>query len=362
MNAKYNRRKFLCYGAAAFSTSLLLKACANNPPTAILLPGGQATSPNGKVISGEGKGFKIAIVLPGMIADQGWNQIGYEGANQAKEKLGVETAYIENVGQTEQIEVLSDFARRGYNLVFAHGEQFDIAVQQVAVQFPKTFFVAVNGAVQGSNTASLQLDNLQASYVCGLIGALMTKSNQLAYLAAQSFQATNEELRGFELGAKSVKPDIQLRASYTGDWNDVAKAKAATLELISAGSDVIYPWLDNASLTVLQTASEKGVYAFGNTIDQLAIAPKAVLTGAVKRIDLAIAYLAELALKGEIQPKIYRLGLERKDIFYLGQFGDMVPKPIQAQAAQTVEAIITRKITFETCQIEGQYTRCVKKA
>ncbi len=114
------------------------------------------------------------------------------------------------MSQPDQAEALSDFAHRGFNLVFAHGGQFDAAVEKVAAQFPKTFFVAVNGTVKGDNAAALRIDHLQASYLCGMIGASMTKSNKMAYLGGQSFKATQQELRGFELGAKSVKQNVQI--------------------------------------------------------------------------------------------------------------------------------------------------------
>jgi basic membrane protein A len=352
---EYSRRKFLLYGSAALGTSLLLKACNDNPtPT--------ETAASGDTSAKTGKDFKVAIVLPGIITDKAWNQAGYEGVTTAKEKLGVEIAQVEKVEQADQAEALSDFARRGYNLVYAHGGQFDAAIQQVAAQFPKTFFVGVNGTVKGDNMASLRIDHLQASYLCGIIGALMTKSNKMAYLAAQSFQATDEELRGLELGAKSVKPDIKIAASYTGDWNDAAKAKEATQALISSGVDVVYQWLDNASPAVLQTAAEKGVFTFGNTTDQLDVAPKAVLTSAVKRIDLAIAYLADLAVKGNLKGEIYTIGLENPEILYLGKFGAMVPKNVEEKALQTKDAILAKKVTFEACKEGGKDTRCVKQA
>jgi basic membrane protein A len=344
MVANFSRRKFLLYGSATLSTTLLLKACSSNSTT-----------------TGGSGGFKIAIALPGVISDQAWNQSGYEGVQLAKQKLGAETSYVEQIAQADQTEVLSDFARRGYNLVFAHGGQFDAAIQQVAPQFPNTFFVGVNGAVNGSNIAALRIDHLQASYLCGIIAASMTKSNQLAYIAGQQFDATQQELRGFELGAKSLKPDIRISSTFTGDWNDVAKAKEATLAIISSGADVIYQWLDTASAAVLQTASDKGVYAFGNTKDQLEIAPKAVLTSAVKRLDLAIAYLAELAKQNQLKGQIYTIGLEKPDILSLGKFGAMVPEPLKQKTLNTKEEIVVKKVTFEKCQEAGKDTRCVKK-
>lgn len=348
MSIKCNRRQFLGYSSIVLITSSLLKACSNN-------------STSTPTDTGEKEGFKVAIALPGAITDRAWNQSGYEGVELAKQKLGIKTAFVERVSQSDQVEVLTDFARKNYNIVFAHGGQFDAAIQQVAPQFPNTFFVAVNGAIQGENIAALRIDHLQASYLCGIIAAGMTKSNKLAYIAGQQFAATQEELRGFELGAKSVKPEIKVTGAFTGDWNDVAKAKEATLALISAGNDVIYQWLDNASPAVLQTAADKGVYAFGNTKDQLQVAPKSVLTSAVKRMDLAIAYLVELAIAKKLQAKIYTIGLERGDILSLGKFGNMVSKDIQQKVLTSQQSIIDRKIIFESCKESDRDTRCVKK-
>ncbi|MCU0518311.1 MAG: BMP family protein [Oscillatoria sp. Prado101] len=348
MAGKYSRRQFLWYGSAAIGTSLLLKACGSSPaPTQITSTGT--------------KNFKAAIVLPGSITDQAWNQAGFEGITQVKKQLGAEIAHVEKVAQPDQVEALSDFARRGYSLVFAHGGQFDAAIQQVAAQFPNTFFVGVNGAATGQNLAALRINHMHLSFLCGIIGASLTKKNHMAYLAGQSFEATQQELRGFELGAKSIKPDIKISATYTGDWNDVAKAKEAAVALISAGADVVYQWLDIASAAVLQTAAEKGVYAFGNTTDQLDVAAKAVLTSAVKRIDLAIAYLAELASQGQLKGEKYTIGLEKPEIVSLGRFGAMVPEAVQKKAIDAKEAILSKKIVFEPCKDAGKYTWCVKK-
>ncbi len=346
MSIHFSRRQFLWYSSVVFSTSILLKACNNTQ-----------TTPT----TGGGEGFKIAIALPGVITDKAWNQSGYEGVQLAKEKLGAETAFVEQVSQADQGEILTDFARKNYNVIFAHGGQFDAAIQQVAPQFPNTFFIAVNGAIQGENIAALRIDHLQASYLCGIIAASMTKSNKIAYIAGQEFAATQEELRGLELGAKSVNPNIKVTPSFTGDWNDVSQAKEATLALISAGNDVIYQWLDNASPAVLQTAAEKGIYAFGNTKDQLDVAPKAVLTSAVKRMDLAIAYIAELANNKQLKGEIYKIGLEKSDILSLGKFGEMVPEEVQQKALNVKQEIIDKKITFDSCQENGKETICVKE-
>lgn len=354
MVGRHSRRQFLWYGSATLGSSLLLKACSSSTTST-----NPTSSPAASPATGAAP-LKVAIVLPGPITDKAWNQAGYSGLEEIKKQIGAETAYQEKVKDADQAEVLSDFARRGFNLIYAHGGQFDAAIKQIAPQFPKTFFIGVNGAASGPNIAALRIDHLQASYICGAIGAAISQSKKMAYIAGQEFQATQEELRGFELGAKSVNPSIQVSSTFTGDWNDPAKAKEATLALISSGADVIFQWLDNAAPTVLETAAEKGAYAFGNTVDQLDIAPKAVLTTPVKRIDRAIAYLAALASKNELKGDVYTLGLEKSDILYLGKFGTAVPAAVQQQAMSIKDAILAKKITFENCTDGGKDTRCVK--
>ncbi len=190
----------------------------------------------------------------------------------------------------------------------------------------------------------------------------MTKSGKLAYIAGQEFLATQEELRGFTLGAKSVKPAVEIKSTFTGDWNDAAKAKEAVDALVSAGADVVYPWLDNAAPTALKTAEEKGAYTIGNTVDQSDITPKSILTSAIKRIDLAIDKLADLAAKNQLQGQLYSLGLEETEILYLGKYGPAVPKPLQDKVKKVEDAIVAKKITFESCTEGGKETRCVKGA
>ncbi len=355
MTIPQSRRQFLMFSGTALAISLL-KGCATPSPTA-----SPTASDAAPTIAGATP-MKAAMVLPGMITDKAWNQAGYEGLKLIESQRGAEIAYVEQVSQSDQAEALADFARRGYTLVYAHGGQFDAAIADIAPQFPQTFFVGVNGAVQGTNMASLRINHLQASYLCGLIAGAMTQSKRIAYLTAQSFQATDEELRGLELGAKAVNPAIQVSASYTGDWNDAAKAKEATLALIAAGADVIFQWLDNAAPAVLQTAQEQKIYAFGNTADQFNLAPEAVLTSSVKRIDLAIAYTAELLAQQQLAGQIYTLGLEQPEILHLGQFNPKIPEAVKAQVTQAQADILAQKLQFLPCQADGQSTYCVQTA
>ncbi|SRR5579883_117660 len=351
------RRQLLAFAATAMGSSIFLKACASSPsPTTSPAANEAASSPSPTA------SFKVAIALPGPITDKGWNQAGYESMDIIKTKYGAETTYVEKVPQADQAEVLSDFARRGFNLVIAHGGQFEAAVKQVAAQFPKVFFVISDGVATGSNIASVQVNHLQISYLCGIVAAESSKSGKIAFLTAQSFTTTDEERRGFELGAKSVNPAIAVTASYTNDWNDVGKAKEATQALLASGVDVVYNMLDAAAAGVVQTLADKGAYAIGYFEDQLNLAPKTVLTSAVQNYGLAIASIAEIAKNSALKGEIYKLGLDKPDILRVGSYSAIVTDATKQKVATAKDALVTQKLTFEDCKVNGKDSWCLKGA
>ena len=57
--------------------------------------------------------LKAAIVLPGVITDKAWNELGYNGIKTIEKELGAEIAFVEKVAQPDQAEAMGDFARRG---------------------------------------------------------------------------------------------------------------------------------------------------------------------------------------------------------------------------------------------------------
>ncbi|MGF1514481.1 MAG: hypothetical protein ACFB5Z_12420 [Elainellaceae cyanobacterium] len=49
-----------------------------------------------------------------------------------------------------------------------------------------------NGGISGPNIASVQTNNLQAGYLSGTTGALMTQSNKIAFVTAKKFRAMDQ--------------------------------------------------------------------------------------------------------------------------------------------------------------------------
>lgn len=345
MTKKLNRRRFLGYGVAAATSSVLLKACTSP----------KEASEGAAVEAGEGGlDASLAIALPGTITDGGWNQLGYEGVKRAGDELGIEVAYVEQVDNADQTESLSAFAREGYSLVVGHGGQFDAAIEQVAAEFPDTFFLGVNGDVVGDNYSCVRTNYNQMLYLSGMIGASMSKTKKMAYLAGMEFKSTQQQGAAMELGAKAVDPSAEVISSFVGDFNDIAKAKESALALIASGVDVIFHNLDKSAPAVLQACEEAGIYAFGNNVDQLALAPDAVLTSAIQDIGGAITTVAELAATGEIESKKYVIGLETPELVRFGEFNEAVPADVKAKVEEVSADMVAGKLTFEDTENNGK--------
>ena len=81
----------------------------------------------------------------------------------------------------------------------------------------------------------------------------------------------------------------------------------------------------------------------------------------MKRLNLAIAYIAELAKQKQIKGQIYTIGLERPDILFLGKFGAVIPEAVKQKVLNASQEIVNKKIIFSDCKEAGKDTRCVKK-
>src|ERR1700730_11453706 len=138
-------------------------------PAALVAPTGAATGQ-----------LKVAAALPGIITDKAWNQSAYEGLKMMEKQMGAQIAYTERVAQPDQAEVLSDYARRGFDVVFAHGGEFDAAGKQVAARFPTTKFVIDKGTNTGPNLADLQINHFQVAFLGGFVAGKLTKTNKIA--------------------------------------------------------------------------------------------------------------------------------------------------------------------------------------
>ena len=278
---------------------------------------------------------KAAIVMPGSVSDNGWNQAGYEGLTNAGKEFGFETAVSEKTAQPDQIEVLSDYARRGYNLVIGHGGEFQDAVERVAERFPDTMFMVNNGLGTGENIANADFYFSQVGYLMGYTAAKMSRTGTIGFIGAQQFKFTNDSVTSFENGAKAANPNIEVLITWTGDWDDVAKGKEAALNQISQGADVIWPTMDSATLGAMQAVQEKGIYGIGIYRDAINEWPE-ILQSAILDVRGNMRSYLELAAEGKLEGKAYKGDLNNEQAMRIGSFHPDIPEEIVAEIRDLV--------------------------
>jgi basic membrane protein A len=245
-----------------------------------------------------GKQFRAALVLDvGGVDDKSFNAAAWAGMQKAQKELGLGTddiKYVETKSASDYTSNLRTFATQGYDVVIAVGFAMEDALKQVAGEFPEVKFAIVDGNAPAgaANCVSLKFKEEQGSFLAGYVAAAVSKTKKIGFVGGMQIPLIEKFEAGYKAGAKAAgfDPDTQVLAAYTGNWNDVSKAKSQSAQLFGNGVDVIYQAAGKAGLGVIQAAKEKGkgFYAIGVDRDQDDEAPGTVLTSMVKHIDTAV--------------------------------------------------------------------------
>ena len=301
------------------------------------------------------QGGKVAMLLPGSINDQSWNAAGYGGLLRLKEQ-GMDIAYSENVQAADHIEAMKDYARRGFSPVIGHSGRFLSAAQRVGPEFETTLFVVGSGSGgQGKNVISLDLANEQFGYLAGALAARMSKTGKIGAVAGlEGLPNMVASMGGFRLGAKAVRPDVEVRIVYLQSMEDPAAAKEAAFSLIGGGADVIGGKLNAGHAGIIQAAKEKNAWAIGRSFGHTQIAPERVLTNINERWSEVYATAVPELRAGRLHGPYIAFGYDTKgttgaDLQYSAEreFNTAVPPAIAAE----VDAL-KKKIASGTLKVK----------
>lgn len=249
--------------------------------------------------------LQVALLTSGPVSDAGWYAGAYDGLLLIESEFDASVSHQQTRTPAEFDEAFLAYASTGYDLVFAHGFEYQDAAIRAGERFPNMTFVVSGGGRVSSNVVPLVFQLEQATYLAGMAAASMTESGIIGMVGAVEIPTVQGTFRAFEAGVHAVDPDIEVLMSFTGDWDDVGAAKEAALAQLSRGADVLIHNLNGASFAVFQAvreavASGRTVWAFGMNNDQNGVAPDVILGSAVIRIPRAFSETANLYLAGEL--------------------------------------------------------------
>lgn len=286
---------------------------------------------------------KVAVLFPGVVSDQSWNQFGYEGLKKAETECNLETAYSDNVSQDKQIETLRNYAAEGYDIIIAHGGEYADSVKTVAAEYPNLWFGLVNGAGEGPNVSSMLIGYNQMSYLAGVLACNMTKTDHIGFAGGESIPIVDAGAQAYEQGAQTCGKPVTVDVVYTGDWADVTKARESGLALIAGGADVLYHILDTADAGLIAAAEDQGVYAIGLYRDSSALGPKAVIGSA---LGFPGTMVYQLACGNVPKGETTWLNVHTPDGVNI-QMTDLVPADVQARVKAVYEEMVADRLVIK---------------
>ncbi len=254
----------------------------------------------GTVASFAADPLKVGILIPGSKSDKGWMESGYNGLVASQEKYGdkIEVQMIENINYADMEQAITQLAS-GNDLVIGVGGQTQAAVVKIAPRFPNVKFSIVGGnaGVEVPNVAGYDVKQAEIAFVAGAAAAMLSENGAVSYVGGLEIPSIVNAGKEFGNGARYINPDIKYFESYTGDFDDVAKSKEATLAAIAQGADIHYHILNLGLRGMEQAATEKGTHIIGSYTDYCGTDPL-YLAYSITGVGFQVEYAIDEAVNG----------------------------------------------------------------
>ncbi|WP_406181800.1 BMP family ABC transporter substrate-binding protein [Streptomyces canus] len=267
----------------ALAGGLALSGCASNAATAPkataeatgTASAGGGSGLNEPDVNGDGK-VVIGVLSPGDINDHGFYESFVDSADAFAKEKGWKVIKRGSVPAGDALTAARALCQQHVDMVaLAAGElKAAIPASEEPVCAKTAWYVPSSANIDQTPRILLSSDNpnqslLAAGYAAGL------KMKAAGYTKAGFVTGVKADFsvlgaKAFLAGIREVVPKATLVSTYTGDFNDSAKAKEATQAQISQGAKVIYPYLGGATDAAAQLANASGALTLTPGTDRCA--------------------------------------------------------------------------------------------
>ncbi|MEL7610192.1 MAG: BMP family protein [Bacillota bacterium] len=287
----------------------------------------------------EGVKLKIATLMEGPMNDGGWNIFAYEGLQMAQAEYGAEITYTDNVTANDMAQLLRQYAMQGYNVLIGHGYAFGDALTEVAAEFPDVKFINYGGsAFNGTNLAAVQFAYGEGTYVMGAVAGTTEGISKIGMVSAFENATVKSDFENFKLSALKYNDKVEIVNVYTGDYNDVNKAKEAVLALLADGCDLIVTDMSTGQDAMLEAVRGAGKKMMHTLTDLMAEDPDTLLWCGIEDIAKATFAAIREVYEGRFQGKVYAFGINDGAMGF-GVFGNAITEE-QKTLAEELEGKI----------------------
>ena len=279
------------------------------------------------------------------LGDQNFNDLAKRGLDQAVEELGVQGEVIESRDAASYIPNLTQAAEQS-DLSVGVGFLLTEAITEVANQYPDNNFLLIDSLSEAPNVQGVLFRENEGAFLSGVLAALMTESNKLGVVAGQKIPPVVRYVVGFEAGAKSINPDVDVVVAYADTFSDPALGKELTLAQYNQGVDIAFPVAGATGIGSFEAAKElgEGHWVIAADTDQSQLGAEQQLAVAEKGVNTALFQAAQQIVDGTFEGGEKSLGLAEEGVG-LGHPHESVPQDVLDTVAAYQQAIIDGTIT-----------------
>ena len=291
--------------------------------------------------------------------DKSFNEGVYDGAVKFRTDTGIDFREFEVQTDSQRVQALRNFARRGQDPVLAVGFQYASALDKVAPEFPDTRFAIIDSVVDQPNVQSIVFREHEGSFIVGILAAMAAEGGSIGFVGGMDVPLIRRFACGYVLGARHARPDVQVFQNMTGTtgaaWNDPVKGGELAKSQFDRGATVVYHAAGSTGLGVLQAAADAGRLGIGVDSNQNHLHPGHVLTSMLKRVDVAAYDVFDSARRDAWQSGVRVLGLAEDGVGWaLDEYNDaLVTADMRAAAAEAARQIVAGEIKVHDYVTEG---------
>ncbi|WP_310530137.1 BMP family ABC transporter substrate-binding protein [Nocardioides sp.] len=204
--------------------------------------------------------FQPCIVSDaGGFDDKSFNQLGFEGATQAADELGVELIPVESNSENDYAPNLEALVAQGCDAIVTVGFALSAATVESAKANPDIEYVLIDDAADNDFDGTKDADNVkpllyntaEAAFLAGYAAADYTKTGVIGTYGGMEFPTVTIFMDGFKQGAdyyaETKGKDVKVvgwngkTGSFTGGFEANEAATSTARRILDQDADVVLP-------------------------------------------------------------------------------------------------------------------------
>lgn len=251
--------------------------------------------------------FRVGMVTNvGGVNDQSFNQSAWAGLNNLRDNYGVDVSYLESNQESDYPTNLDKMLDNENDLIWSVGFAMSEAAKHAAVTNLDQNYGIIDetyGDETPDNIVCVMFRAQESSFLAGYAAGLTTKTNQVGFVGGIGSDIVDQFEYGYRAGvayaAKELGKEISVPVQYAESFTNAATGKAIATKMYNDGCDIVFHAAGSSGNGVIEAAKDSGNWVIGVDMDQYYLAPEAVLTSAVKRVDTVIELVSAEYLEGK---------------------------------------------------------------